>query len=267
MSGLGTAPALRAEWLKFRTVRSTAWSLLLLVGVSVLFTAFVSAGSSTMGGSPGRPGDNDLVLESLSGIFFGQIAAAVLAVLLITSEYATGMIRTSLAADPRRRTLLGAKAAVVGPVVLVVGLATSTTCFLIGQQLFRGGGFVYENGYPAISLTDGEAFRAVIGSGAYLGLLAIFALGVGAIMRHTAGAITVVLAVILAPVIAIGFLPDHIGEYLEKSSLMAGGLALQQTVDRPDNIPLTPGAGLAVVAAYAVGALVLALWLIARRDA
>ena len=86
-------------------------------------------------------------------------------------------------------------------------------------------------------------------------------------MRHTAGAITVVLAVILAPVIAIGFLPDNIAEYLEKSSLMAGGLALQQTVDRPDNIPLTPGAGLAVVGAYAAGTLVLALWLIARRDA
>ena len=213
MNGVGTAPALRAEWLKFRTVRSTAWSLLLLVGVSVLFTAFVSAGSSTMGGSPGRPGDNDLVLESLSGLWFGQIAAAVLAVLVITSEYGTGMIRTSLAADPRRRTLLGAKAAVVGPVVLVVGLATSTTCFLIGQQLFRGGGFVYENGYPAISLADGEAFRAVVGSAAYLGLLAIFALGVGAILRHTAGAITVVLAVILAPVIAIGFLPEHIAEH------------------------------------------------------
>jgi ABC-2 type transport system permease protein len=267
MSGIGTAPALRAEWLKFRTVRSTAWSLLLFAGVSVLFTAFVSAGSSTMGGSPDRPGDNDLVLESLSGIFFGQIAASVLAVLVITSEYATGMIRTSLAADPRRRTLLGAKAAVVGSVVLVVGLATSTTCFLVGQQLFRRGGFVYENGYPAISLGDGEAFRAVVLSAAYLGLGAVFALGVGAILRHTAGAITVVLAVLLGPVIAIGFLPEDVAAYLEQGSLMGAGLAMQQTVERPDAIPLDPGPALAVVAAYAVGALVLALWLIARRDA
>jgi ABC-2 type transport system permease protein len=267
MSGLGTAPALRAEWLKFRTVRSTAWSLLLLVGVSVLFTAFVSAGSSTMGGSPDRPGDNDLVLESLSGVWFGQIAAAVLAVLVITSEYSTGMIRTSLAADPRRRTLLGAKAVVVGTVVLVVGFATSTACFLIGQQLFRRGGFVYENGYPAVSLADGEAFRAVVGTGAYLGLVAIFALAVGAIVRHTAGAITLVLAVVLAPVIAVGFLPESLAEPVEKSSLMAAGLAVQQTVDRPDNIPLSPWAGLAVGCAYAVGALLLALWLIARRDA
>ena len=267
MSGLGTAPAVRAEWLKLRTVRSTAWSLLLLAGVSVLFTAFVSAGSSTEGGSPGHPGDNDLVLESLSGIFFGQVAAAVLAVLVITSEYATGMIRTSLAADPRRRTLLGAKAAVVGSVVLVVGLATSAACFVIGQQLFRRGGFVYENGYPAVSLTDGEAFRAVVLSGAYLGLVAIFALGVGAILRHTAGAITVVLAALLAPVIAVGFLPESVSDSVEKGSLMAAGLALQQTVDRSDNIPLDPGPALAVVAAYAAGALVIGLWLIARRDA
>jgi ABC-2 type transport system permease protein len=267
MKGIGTAPALRAEWLKFRTVCSTAWSLLLFAGVSVLFTSFVSAGSSTMGGSPDSPGDNDLALESLSGIFFGQIAASVLAVLVITSEYATGMIRTSLAADPRRRTLLGAKAAVVGTTVLVVGLATSTACFLIGQQLFRRGGFVYENGYPAVSLNDGEALRAVVGSGLYLGLAAIFALGVGAILRHTAGAITVVLAVLLGPVIAIGFLPESVAEYVEKGSLMAAGLALQQTVERSDNIQLAPGPALAVIAAYAVGALVLALWLIARRDA
>jgi ABC-2 type transport system permease protein len=267
MSGLGVAPALRSEWLKLRTVRSTAWSLLLFAGVSVLFTAFVSAGSTTSGGSPERPGDNDLVLESLSGIFFGQIAACVLAVLVITSEYATGMIRTSLAADPRRRTLLGAKAAVVGTVVLVVGLATSAACFLVGQQLFRRGGFVYENGYPAVSLADGEAFRAVVGSGAYLGLGAVFALGVGAILRHTAGAITVVLAVLLAPVIAIGFLPEDVAEYLEQGSLLAAGLALQQTVERPHNIPLSPGAAMAVICAYAGVALVLALWLIARRDA
>jgi ABC-2 type transport system permease protein len=267
VKGIGTAPALRAEWLKFRTVRSTVWSLLLFAGVSVLFTSFVSAGSTTQGGSPGRPGDNDLVLESLSGIFFGQIAASVLAVLVITSEYATGMIRTSLAADPRRRTLLGAKAAVVGTTVLVLGLATSTACFLIGQQLFRRGGFVYENGYPAISLADGEALRAVLGSGAFLGLCAIFALGVGAILRHTAGAITIVLAVLLGPVIAIGFLPESVAEHVEKGSLMAAGLALQQTVERPDTIALAPSEALAVIAAYAVGTLVLALWLIARRDA
>jgi hypothetical protein len=118
-----------------------------------------------------------------------------------------------------------------------------------------------------VTLTDHEAFRAVVGSGAYLGLLAVFSLGVGAILRHTAGAITVVLAVVLAPVIAVGFLPENIAEQVERYSLMSAGLAVQQTVVRPDNIPLDPAEGIAVVATYAVVALAVALLTIGRRDA
>jgi ABC-2 type transport system permease protein len=259
--------ALRAEWVKFKTVRSTAWSLLLLVGVSVLFTALLTGGSSTEGGSPGHPGDNDIVLDSLAGVWFGQIAAAVLAVLAITSEYSTRMIRTTFAANPRRRTVLAAKAAVVGGVVLALGLATSAACFLVGQWLLRGNGFNYEGGYPSVSLTDGEALRAVVCSGVYLGSLALFSLGVGAIARHTAGTITVVLAAVLAPVIAIGFLPENLADPLEKFSLMGAGLALQQTVERPDNIQIGPAGGLLVVVSYGAVALLAALWTIGRRDA
>ena len=114
----GTPQALRSEWVKLRTVRSTFWSLLLLVGVSILFTSFLTGGSSTEGGSPGNGGDNDIVLDSLAGFWFGQIAAAVLAVLAITSEYSTRMIRTTFAANPRRRSVLVAKAIVVTGVVL-----------------------------------------------------------------------------------------------------------------------------------------------------
>jgi hypothetical protein len=160
-----------------------------------------------------------------------------------------------------------AKAVVVGGVVLVVGVATSAACFSIGQWLLRGGGFTYENGYPAVTLADGEALRAVVGSGVYLGVLAIFSLGVGAIARHTAGAITVVLASVLAPVIALGFLPEHLADPLEKFSLMSAGLALQQTVERPDNIPISPVGGLLVVTAYGAVAFLVALWMIGRRDA
>ena len=253
--------------MKLRTVRSTTWSLLLLVGVSILLTSILTGGSSTEGGSPGHGGDNDIVLESLAGMWFGQIAAAVLAVLAITSEYSTRMIRATFAANPRRRTVLVAKAIVVTCVVLVVGLATSAACFQVGQWLLRGNGFNYEGGYPAVTLADGAALRAVGGGGVYLGLLALFSLGVGAIARHTAAAITVVLAAVLAPVIAIGFLPENLAEPLEKSSLMSAGLAMQQTVERPDNIPLDPAEGLAVVCAYGVVMLLVALWVIGRRDA
>jgi ABC-2 type transport system permease protein len=262
-----TTAALRAEWVKLRTVRSTTWALLALLGVSVLFTAWATSESETQGGGPGFQGDNDIVLDSLTGLLFGQIAAAVLAVLAVTSEYSTRMIRTTLAAVPRRRILLGAKAAVVAAVILVAGLATSIACFLVGQWFLSGNGFVYENGYPAASLADGETFRAVSGSAVYLVALAVFSLGVGAILRHTAGAITAVLAVVLAPVIAIGFVPEHLAEYLEKFSLMGAGISMQQTVEREDSIPLAPGWGLAVVGVYAAAALAVALWSIGRRDA
>jgi ABC-2 type transport system permease protein len=255
----GLRQALRAEWLKLRTVRSTAWSLVALVAVSVLFSALAGWESETQGGSPGNPGDNDLVVDSLAGVWFGQIGAAVLGVLAITGEYASGTIRTTFAANPRRRTVLAAKTLVVGAVVLAVGLATSAACFLVGQALLRSNGFTYENGYPALSLVDHEPFRAVALTGLCLGLLAVFSLGVGAILRHTAGAITVVLALVLAP--------ERLADYVEKSSLLAAGLATQQTVERPDSIPLSPWEGLAVVSAYAVVALLLALWLIGRRDA
>jgi ABC-2 type transport system permease protein len=263
----GVPQALRSEWVKLRTVRSTFWSLLLLAGVSILFTAALTSGSSTEGGSPGVRGDNDIVLDSLAGIWFGQIAAAVLAVLAITSEYSTRMIRTTFAASPRRRTVLAAKAFVVTCVVLAVGLATGAACFQVGQWFLREGGFDYEGGYPAVTLADGDAFRAVTLSGVYLGLLALFSLGIGAIVRHTAAAITIVLAAVLAPVIAIGFLPESLAEPLEKLSLMGAGLAMQQTFERPDNIPLSPAEGLAVVATYGVVALLVALWAIGRRDA
>jgi ABC-2 type transport system permease protein len=259
--------AVLAEWTKLRSVRSTTWSLLTVVAVSLLFTGLAAWESEALGGSPGEGGDNDIVLASLAGIFFGQIGAAALAVLVITSEYSTRMIRTTLAAFPRRRTLLAAKAFVVGAVVLVAGLGTSVACFFLGQTILRGNGFTYEHGYPAASLADGETLRAVLGSGVYLAALALFALGVGAVLRHTAGAITVVLAAVLAPVIALGFLPESMAERVEQSSLMGAGLAIQQTVEREDAIPFEPWTAFGVIGAYAGIALLLALWQIAKRDA
>lgn len=263
----GARQAVGSEWIKLRTVRSTAWAVLVLVGVSVLFTAIASAESETMGGSPGRPGDNDIVLDTLAGIWFGLMALAVLAVLAITSEYSTKSIRTTFAANPRRRTVLAAKAAVVATVALVAGLVTTVACFFVGREILQSNGFTYENGYPTPWLGQGTTFRAVAGTAVCLVLIALFALGVGALLRHTAGAITVVLAVILAPVIAIGFLPEDLAYHVERLSLMGAGLAVQQIVDRPDNIPLTPAAGLGVVAAYAAVAMLAAFVTITRRDA
>jgi hypothetical protein len=263
----GTPQALRAEWIKLRTVRSTAWALLSFVGVSVLFSAWAAWESETAGGSPNRPGDNDIVVDMLAGVWFGQIALTVLAVLAITSEYSTRSIRTTFAANPRRLTVLAAKAAVVAAIALLAGTLATVACFFSGREILQSNGFTYENGYPTPSLVEGTTFRVVGGTVVCLVLLAIFALGVGAVLRHTAGAITVVLAAILAPVIAIGLLPEDLAHHVERVSLLGAGLAVQQTVDRPDNIPLSPATGLGVVAAYAAVALLAALVTITRRDA
>ncbi len=263
----GAVQALRAEWVKLRTVRSTYWSLLLVGGLSLLFSALAASESETMGGSPGTPGDNDIVLDSLAGVWFGQIAAAVLAVLVITSEYSTRTIRSTFVANPRRRTVLATKAVVIVAVVAAVGLVTAAACFKVGQVILRGNGFTYENGYPAVSLTDRDAATAVLLTGAYFGFLALFSLGIGTIVRHTAGAVTIVLAAQLAPVIAISFLPEDISEPLQKFSLVGAGLAMQQTVERTGDIPLSQWGGLLVVAAYGIVAIAIALWIIGRRDA
>lgn len=142
------AQALRAEWIKLRSVRSTTWALLALVGISVLFSALAAWESETMGGSPGRPGDNDIVLDSLAGVWFGQIAVAVLAVLAITSEYSTGSSGRPSPQNPRRRVVLGAKTAVVATIALVAGLATSVACFYVGQEILQTNGFSTRTGTP-----------------------------------------------------------------------------------------------------------------------
>jgi ABC-2 type transport system permease protein len=204
------------------------------------------------------------VFNSLAGIWIAQIAVAVLAVLAITSEYATGTIRATFAANPRRLTVLAAKAAAVGAVVAGVGLAASFASYRLGQSILPGNGYTPANGYPAASLGDGATLRAVVGSGLYLVVLALFCLGIGTIVRHTAGAITTVLGLLLFPFIASIFLPEHLGETVQKFSPMIG-LVIQSTVE--DGVPLGPWEGFGVTCAYAGASLLLAFWLIRRRDA
>lgn len=266
MTRPGLPQAVSAEWIKARSVRSSTGMVLAAFAFSLLGTFLICAGTTTEGGSPGHPGDNDIVRDSLAGVWLGQILFAVLAVLVVTSEYSTGTIRATFAALPRRRLVLGAKSLVTGLVVLLAGLLTATACFLLGQSLLRGNGFDYAGGYPHASLTDGPALRAVAGSGLYLAGLALLALGIAAIVSRTATAITVVLALMFVPPIAAGMLPEGLSEPLQKLSPMAG-LAVQETVERPDSIPIGPWAGLAVLGAYALGALAIAAFLIQRRDA
>jgi hypothetical protein len=257
------AVVLRAEWTKLCTVRSTRWTLFAILGLTVGLSVFLASGSSSTGG-PG-PGNNDIVRDSLVGVYLAQFAVVALGVLAITSEYATQMIQTTFTVMPRRGRVLVAKALLVGGTVLIVGLASSMTAFLAGQRILRDNGYA-PPGYPEWTLHDGPAQRAVFGSALLLTAIALLSLGIGAIVRHSAAAISALLALLFVPLIFAPALPEHTRELVQKATPGAG-FAVQQTVARGDAIPIGPWAGLGVTFAWAAGALLLALFLIRRRDA
>jgi ABC-2 type transport system permease protein len=259
---------LLGEWLKLRTVRSTAWTVVAIVVLTVGLSAFVCSAVDTQGGYPGATGlDEDVVVNSLSGVVLGQVAAVALGVSAITAEYVTGLVRTTFTVFPRRRAVLAAKAVVVTACVLPAGLIACGVAFLVGQPILHGNGFVYANGYPSASLADPSTLRAVVGSALYLGLLALLGLGVGAVLRHTAAAVTVVLGLLFIPYMVALSMPDGIRAPLQRIAPMTAGLAVQRTVLRADSVPIGEWAGLGVVSIWAAAALVAAFWVIGRRDA
>jgi ABC-2 type transport system permease protein len=255
---------LRAEWTKLRTLRSTTWSLLLLIGLTVGLGSAFAAGSESTGAATGVRGDNDIVRDSLVGVYLGQFAVVAFAALAITSEYATRTILTTFSAIPRRGRVLVAKGILVGVTVLVAGLVASTTAFVLGQRLLRDSGYA-PPGYPHWDLGDGPARRAVLGTALFLAALALLSLGIGAILRSSAATISIVLALLFVPLIVASALPDQLRD-IQKTTPGAG-LAVQQTVARDDAIPIDPWTGLGVTFAWAAGALVVALVVIRRRDA
>jgi ABC-2 type transport system permease protein len=256
---IATTGALRAEWTKLRSVRGTPAALLALAGLTIALGAISCATSHTEGF--GAPGGQDVVMLSLVGVYFAQVAVVAFGVLAVCGEYATGTIRTTFAANPRRRQVLGAKVAVAAGLVLAVGAVATVTSFYLGQAILHGNGFVFDNGYPAATLADAATLRAVAVAIVYVGLLAVLSLGVAAIVRHTATAISVLLSVLFVPWIVGALLPHKLGEAIEKATPMVG-LAAQER-----GAPIGPWAGIAVTAAWAAVAVVVALWHIRRRDA
>jgi ABC-2 type transport system permease protein len=243
--------ALRAELTKLRSVRSTTWSLVAILGLTIALGVVSSSTSHADGGS----GDQDLVMMSLAGVYFAQIAAVAFGVLAVCSEYATGTIRATFAANPRRRQVLAAKVAIVGGLVAGVSAVATVGAFYIGQAILRG------NGYHAASLAHGSTLRAVAIAAAYLVLLAVLSLGAASILRDTAAAISVVLGVLLVPWIVAGLLPENLANAIEKATPMAG-IAAQER-----GAPISPWGGFAATVGWAAAALVVALWLVRRRDA
>ena len=255
--------ALRAEWTKLRTVAGTGWLLLGTVVLTVAVSAAAAATSTCASPTCGV----DQAKISLIGVELGQAFVAVLAVMAFGSEYSTGMVRVTLAAIPRRGTVLAAKAAAVCGPVLAAATVAVLGSLLIGRLLLPGNGFTAAHGYAALSPTDGPILRAVVGSTLYLGLIALLSLGIAGVTRDGAAAIGVVLGLLyLFPIVA-GFVSDPAWHrHLEQIGPMTAGLAVQATIHL-DGQPIGPWAGLGVLAAWAAAALLSGGLLLRLRDA
>src|ERR1700761_8364440 len=254
--------ALRAEWVKQRTVGVTGW---LLLAVTAL-TALLSLAAAAAARCPAAGCGGDPAPGSLTGVEFGQAAVAILAVLAISGEYTSGMIRTTLTAMPRRTIVLAAKALVVAALALVAGVVGVGASLLAGRLLLPGHGFTAAHGFAPLSLADGPVLRAAAGSVLYLVLIGLLSLGVATAVREPAVAIGLVLALLyLFPLAARVAVSQQWYRYIEQAGPMTAGLAIQATTGLP-SLPVQPWPGLGVLAVWAAGCLFIGGLLLRLRD-
>lgn len=252
---------LRSEWTKFRSLKSTVWTLLVAIVLMVGLAATFAAVSASMYDdfNAGERADWSAVGTSLSGMTFAQLAIGVLGVLMITGEYSTGMIRASLTVVPHRLPVLWGKLGVFAAVVLTLSLAMTFTSFYVAQGLLSSEDL-------DVSLSSDGALRSVVGAAVFLTLVGIIAIAVGTLVRSTAGGVSTVLAVffVLPPLTQL--LPESwTSAFVQYLPSNAGG-AIYDATEGVEN-PLSPGAGLATVCAYAVVLVAAAAWRLRQADA
>jgi ABC-2 type transport system permease protein len=245
-------PVLRAEWTKLRTVSGPAW----LLAATVALTIGVSLAAAAATSCPARMScPVDTVRLSLTGIDVGQAIVAILAASLITTEYSTGLIRLTFAAEPRRWAVLAAKAVLLTAGVLIAGLLAVGGSVLAGHLILPGHGFTTARGFPDLSLTGGLALRPALGSVLYLALIALLSLGVAALLRDSAASIGVALGLLyLAPIVASFISSPHWQHRLERYTPTLAGLEIEATTGLK-HLPIGPWAGLGVLAIWAGAAL------------
>ena len=252
---------IKSEWIKFRTLRSSRWSLIAGVGamiaIAVLFSLAMKNHYPHM--SRARQLEIDPVADPMRGVLLGQLAIGVLGVMMITGEYTTGMIRASLAAAPKRLPVLWAKALVFTVVAWVVMTITAFVSFFLAQAIFSS---IHINK----SLSDPGVLRAVFGEGLYLTVVGLLGVALGAIIRSTAGAIAALFGIllvvpVLGEVLNLTSFGDKVNPYLPSN---AGERVMALTTTSPD---LKPWPGFFLFLGYAVVAMVAAAVLLKKRDA
>ncbi|MGH9110308.1 MAG: ABC transporter permease subunit [Acidimicrobiales bacterium] len=256
----GVSDLLRSEWVKLRTVRSTTWTLavtvVIAIGIGVLATAETRAHWSSV--APVTRLTFDPTQTALVGVFFGQLTIGILGVLAMSGEYGSGTIRATFSAAPRRPLVLATKAAVFGAVALVVSELVTFVSYFVGQALLTA---------PAThtTLSSPGAVRAVVGAGLYLCVVGLFALGLAAIIRHTAGAIGAFVGVLLVLPVIIQALPSSISDAVRPympTQIVAAMISLH-----PGIHSFAPWTGFGLMCAYAAAALGIGGILLVRRDA
>jgi ABC-2 type transport system permease protein len=245
------ADAARMEWIKLRSLRSTWWTLAATVAGAVAIAAAVGVNT--------KDAAADLTNNALAGISLGLLLAGVLGVLAITGEYSSGTIRATLAAIPNRPLVLAAKAAVFGALALAAGELAAFAAFLAGAAALPAT-------IPQPALGQPAVLRAVALSGAYLGLMGLIGLGLGAVLRHTPAAIAVLVGGVYVLAQLVAAFTRTMMAYLP-IAIVANSLSVTRQMPYEGVRFLSPWAGLGMLCLYAAVAIGIGGWLLARRDA
>lgn len=256
---MATIQVVRSEWTKIRSVASTVWTLSLAVVVTIALGMLISALSKNEFDNMSR--DDQLSFDptfiSFAGMSLGQLAMIVFGVLVVSNEYSTGMIRSSLAAVPQRGSFLFSKIAVATGLALVVGLATSFVAFFLGQAML---------GTHKAEIGDSGVLRAVIGGGLYMTLIAMFSMGVAAMLRSPMLSLGILMPFffLISNILGNVDATKKIGRYLPDQ---AGSKIMQVVTPIDDDTPYGPWGGLGIMALWVLAALLGGYVLLKKRDA
>ncbi|GHD41127.1 ABC transporter permease [Streptomyces galbus] len=256
---MAVTQVVRSEWTKIRSVASTVWTLSLAVVVTIALGMLISALSKNEFDSMSRRDrlSFDPTFISFAGMSLGQLAMIVFGVLVVSNEYSTGMIRTSLAAVPQRASFLLSKIAVATGLALVVALATSFAAFFLGQAML---------GPHRAQIGDPGVLRAVIGGGLYMTLIAVFSMGVATMLRSPMLSLGILMPFffLISTILGNVSATKKVGRYLPDQ---AGSKIMQVVTPLDDDTPYGPWGGLGIMGLWVLAALLGGLVLLKKRDA
>ena len=265
-STLSFGGIVRSEWIKLRSLRSTVWSYLILfaiaLGMAFLMSMSITSGMNGGEGLADAPADAQrefILMSSTFGAVFGQLVAAVLGVLVISGEYTTGMIRSTLTAVPRRLPALTAKALVLFAATFVVGLLSAAGAFVVASIVFSAQGI-------SANIADPNTFLPLVGAALYLALVSLFGLGIGAILRSSAGGIAAALGVLLLLPMVLQMIPADWAHDLVPYLFSSAGMEIFSQTTITENLDAL-AKNVLIALAWVAAALAGAAVLLKKRDA